>query len=228
MGHAQIYSTALEAVTDIPDGSVVMFGGFAGAGAPDDLFEALAEQGARHLTGISNHCGRGEAGLARLLLQGQIQKMVSTYAFHRDSYVFRRLYEEGKVELELIPQGTMAERIRAAGAGIPAFFTPTGAGTVVAEGKEVRWFGDREYILEEALHADYALIHAKKADRLGNLVYSKTGRNFNPIMAAAASIAIVEVEEIVEIGELDPEVIVTPFLYVDRLVEVGRREHGLE
>lgn len=221
MGRARIFSTPAEAVADIPDGAVVMFGGFAGAGAPDRLIEALADAGVRSLTGVSNHCGVGERGLARLLRQGQVRKMISTYAFHRDSYVFRRLYEEGKVELEMVPQGTLAERIRAAGAGIPAFFTPAGAGTVAAEGKEVRRFGGREHVLETALGADFALIHARKADRLGNLVYSKTGRNFNPIMAAAAGVTIAEAEEIVEAGELDPEAVVTPFVYVDRLVEVG-------
>jgi 3-oxoadipate CoA-transferase alpha subunit len=216
-----------EAVREITEGSTVMFGGFGGAGAPDRLIDALADFGVGSLTGIANHTGKGEGGFARLLLNGQIRKMIAAYPFHRNSHVFRQLYDDGKIVLEIVPQGTLAERIRVAGAGIPAFFTPTGAGTVVAEGKEVRRFGDRECLLEIALHADFALIHAKRADRLGNLVYSKTGRNFNPIMAAAARMTIAEVEEIVETGDLDPESIVTPFPHVDRLVEVGSHDHRI-
>jgi len=198
-----------------------MLGGFGGPGAPDRLIDALCETPVKDLTVISNHCGKGDVGLARLLADGHVRKMVSTFAFHRDAYVFKELYEKGEVELEMIPQGTLAERIRAAGAGIPAFYTPTGIGTVLSENREVRVFGDQEYLLEEALHADFALIHARKADPLGNLVYWRTARNFNPIMAAAARVTIVEVEEIVGVGQLDSEAIITPFLYVDYLVEVG-------
>ena len=227
MGKATIISNAKDAVKDIRDGSVVMLGGFGGAGAPDRLIEALCETSVRDLVVISNHCGKGDQGLARLLAEGHVRKMVSTYAFHRDAYVFRKLYEAGEVTLEMMPQGTLAERIRAAGAGIPAFYTPTGAGTVLTEDREVRKFDDREYLLETALHADFALIHAWKADGLGNLVYRKTARNFNPIMATAAGVTIAEAEEIVEVGKLDPEAVITPFLYVNRLVDVGRSDERL-
>lgn len=221
MGKASVVSSVEDVVKGISDGSTVMLGGFGGPGAPDRLIDALCETRVKDLTVISNHCGKGDVGLARLLAEGHVRKMVSTFAFHRDAYVFKELYEKGEVELEMIPQGTLAERIRAAGAGIPAFYTPTGTGTVLSENREVRVFGDQEYLLEEALHADFALIHARKADLLGNLVYWRTARNFNPIMAAAAQVTIVEVEKIVEVGQLNSESIVTPFLYVDYLVEVG-------
>ncbi|MFQ5896062.1 MAG: 3-oxoacid CoA-transferase subunit A [Nitrospinota bacterium] len=214
----KLYPSSAAALADLPDGAVVLVGGFGGTGLPENLLVALAEHGARELTIVSNHCGQGEGGLARLLRQGQVRKMVASYPFHRGSYVFRELYLAGKVELEQVPQGTLAERLRAAGAGIPAFYTPTGAGTVVAEGKEVRAFDGREHLLEYALPGDYALIRARRADPAGGLTYRGTGRNFNPVMATAARITVAEVEEVVEVGALDPEEVVTPGIYVDRVV----------
>lgn len=208
---------AIDAVSDIADGATVMISGFGTAGLPANLIDALVDQGARELTIVSNNAGNGDSGIAALLATGQVRKIICSFPRQTDSYVFDALYRAGEVELELVPQGNLAERIRAAGAGIPAFFTPTGYGTQLAEGKESRAFGDRGCVLEYALAADVALVAAKAADRFGNLVYNKTARNFGPIMAAAAGLTIAEVGAILE-TPLDPEVVVTPGIYVDRLV----------
>lgn len=224
---------AAEAVSAVEDGSTVLIGGFGTAGLPVNLVDALVEHGARDLTIVSNNAGNGDSGIAALLAAGQVRKVVCSFPRQVDSYVFDGLYREGSVELELVPQGTLAERLRAAGAGIPAFFTPTGYGTMLGEGKETRVFADRGYLLEHALPGDVALIAARSGDRLGNLVYNKTARNFGPIMASAARLTIAEVGTIVEVGALDPEAIVTPGIYVDRLVVaaprrsfVGQRGHA--
>jgi len=211
------------AVAGISDGATVMIGGFGRAGQPVELIDALIAHGASDLTVVNNNAGNGDTGLAALLAAGQVRKMICSFPRQSDSWVFDRLYREGKVELELVPQGNLAERIRAAGAGIGGFFTPTGFGTQLAEGKETRRIGDRDYVLEHPIHADAALISARAADRWGNLVYRETARNFGPIMAAAATTTIVQVDEIVELGTLDPETVVTPGLYVDRVVSVGER-----
>ncbi|MDQ1135909.1 3-oxoadipate CoA-transferase alpha subunit [Microbacterium sp. SORGH_AS 1204] len=211
------------AVADIADGATVMIGGFGRAGQPVELIDALIAHGARDLTVVNNNAGNGDAGLAALLAAGQVRKMICSFPRQSDSWVFDALYREGKVELELVPQGNLAERIRAAGAGIGGFFTPTGFGTQLAEGKETRRIDGRDYVLEFPIRADVALISARAADRWGNLVYRGTARNFGPIMAAAAVTTIVQVDEIVELGSLDPESVVTPGLYVDRVVAVGER-----
>ncbi|MBD8219387.1 3-oxoacid CoA-transferase subunit A [Microbacterium sp. CFBP 13617] len=211
------------AVAGISDGATVMIGGFGRAGQPVELIDALIAHGASDLTVVNNNAGNGDTGLAALLAAGQVRKMICSFPRQSDSWVFDRLYREGKVELELVPQGNLAERIRAAGAGIGGFFTPTGFGTQLAEGKETRRIGDRDYVLEYPIHADAALISARAADRWGNLVYRETARNFGPIMAAAATTTIVQVDEIIELGTLDPETVVTPGLYVDRVVSVGER-----
>ena len=212
-----------EAVSGISDGAVVMIGGFGRAGQPVELIDALLAQGAKDLTVINNNAGNGDTGLAALLAARRVRKMICSFPRQSDSQVFDALYRAGDVELELVPQGNLAERIRAAGAGIGAFFTPTGFGTALAEGKETREIDGRQYVLEYALPADVALISALHADRWGNLVYRKTARNFGPIMAAAAATTVVQVDEIVELGTLDPESVVTPGLYVNRVVAVGER-----
>lgn len=214
---------AADAVSGIADGSTVLISGFGTAGLPVNLIDALVDHGARDLTIVSNNAGNGDSGIAALLAAGQVRKVVCSFPRQADSYVFDSLYRSGEVELELVPQGNLAERIRAAGAGIPAFYTPTSYGTTLGEGKESRMFGDRGCVLEYALGGDVALVAAKSADRAGNLVYHKTARNFGPIMAAAAQLTIVEVGTIVAAGALDPEVIVTPGIYVDRLVLVPPR-----
>ncbi|CAN3702912.1 3-oxoadipate CoA-transferase subunit A [Microbacterium sp. MM2322] len=211
------------AVAGISDGATVMIGGFGRAGQPVELIDALIAHGASDLTVVNNNAGNGDTGLAALLAAGQVRKMICSFPRQSDSLVFDRLYREGEVDLELVPQGNLAERIRAAGAGIGGFFTPTGFGTQLAEGKETRRIGDRDYVLEYPIHADAALISARAADRWGNLVYRETARNFGPIMAAAAATTIVQVDEVVELGTLDPETVVTPGLYVDRVVSVGER-----
>jgi len=211
------------AVAGIADGATVMIGGFGRAGQPVELIDALIAHGARELTVVNNNAGNGDTGLAALLAAGQVRKMICSFPRQSDSWVFDRLYREGRVELELVPQGNLAERIRAAGAGIGGFFTPTGVGTQLAEGKETRRIDGRDYVLEYPIHADAALISARAADRWGNLVYRETARNFGPIMAAAAATTIVQVDEIVELGSLDPESVVTPGIYVDRVVAVGER-----
>jgi 3-oxoadipate CoA-transferase, alpha subunit len=212
--------SAAAAVADIPDGASVMIGGFGEAGSPIELIHALIEQGARGLTVISNNTGSGRVGLAALIAAGRVRKMICSYPRSANSVVFPELYRRGEIELELVPQGTLAERIRAGGAGIPAFFTPTAVGTVLAEGKETRAFDGRDYLLEHGLRADYALVRARAADRHGNLLYNKTARNFGPIMCAAAQTSIVQAETVVEPGAIDPEAVVTPGIFVDRVVHV--------
>jgi len=209
-----------EAVAGISDGSVVLIGGFGMAGMPVELIDALIRTDATDLTVVSNNAGNGDTGLAALLAAGRVRKMVCSFPRQSDSWVFDRLYRAGEIELELVPQGNLAERMRAAGAGIGAFFTPTGAGTPLADGKETREINGRTQVLEYPIHGDVALIKAHRADRLGNLVYRKTARNFGPVMATAASTVIAQVAEVVEIGGLDPENVVTQGIYVDRLVAV--------
>lgn len=213
----KVYPSAMEAIADIEDGATIMVGGFGLCGNPENLIRALHAKGVKNLTIISNNCGTDNEGLGILLAAGQVKKMISTYV--GENSIFERLYLSGELEVELIPQGTFAERIRAGGAGIPAFYTPTGVGTIVAEGKEVREFDGRLYVLERALTAPFALVKAWKGDRYGNLVYRKTARNFNPIMAAAARITIAEVEILVEPGEIDPDHVHTPGIYVQRIIK---------
>ncbi len=208
---------AADALADTRDGSVVMIGGFGAVGQPDFLVNALAEQGARDLTIVANNAGWSrETGIPRLMDLGRVRKIVCS--FPKGSPAFDDLMRAGKIELEIVPQGTLAERIRAAGAGIPAFFTPTGVGTQMAQGKEVRVFNGREYLMEEALHADLALVEAWRADRWANLAYRGSGRNFNPIMAMAAALTVAQVHECVELGDLEPDAVVTPGIFVHRLV----------
>ena len=214
---------AAAAVADIPDGATVMIGGFGRAGQPVELIDALIARGARDLTIINNNAGNGDTGLAALLATGGVRKIVCSFPRQSDSWVFDGLYRDGAIELELVPQGNLAERIRAAGAGIGAFFSPTGFGTELAAGKETRSIDGRDYVLEYPIRADFALISALKADRWGNLVYRKTARNFGPIMASAATTTIAQVDEIVELGSIDPEAVVTPGIFVNRVVAVGER-----
>lgn len=209
------------AVADIHDGATVMIGGFGHAGMPKALIDALIEQGATDLTIVNNNAGNGDTGLAALLAAGRVKKIICSFPRQSDSHVFDALYRAGKIQLELTPQGNLAERIRAAGAGIGGFFTPTGYGTQLAEGKETRLIDGRQYVLESPIHADFALIKALKGDRWGNLVYRKAARNFGPIMASAARCTIAQVDEIVPLGALDPEVIVTPGIFVQRVVQIG-------
>jgi 3-oxoadipate CoA-transferase alpha subunit len=209
------------AMAGIQDGAVVLIGGFGGAGQPNALIQGLIAQGARGLTIVCNNAGAGDTGIAALLAAGQVRKVVCSFPRQADSYVFDGLYRAGKLELELVPQGTLAERIRAGGAGIGGFFTRTAVGTQLAEGKEVRHIEGDDYILEAPIKADVAIIKAHRADRWGNLVYNKTARNFGPVMATAAKLTIAQVMEIVELGELDPEAIVTPGVYVKRVVKIA-------
>ena len=211
------------AVAGITDGATVMIGGFGRAGQPVELIDALIAHGAGDLTIVNNNAGNGDTGLAALLAAGRVRKIICSFPRQSDSWVFDGLYREGKIELELVPQGNLAERIRAAGAGIGAFYSPTAVGTQLAEGKETREIDGRTYLLESPIKADFALISALKADRWGNLVYRKTARNFGPIMATAATTTIVQVDEIVPLGSIDPENVVTPGLFVDRVVAVGER-----
>ena len=222
----KVRARAAEAVADIPDGAVVMAGGFGLCGIPEHLIAALRECGVGGLTAISNNAGVDDFGLGLLLQTRQIKKMISSYV--GENKTFERQFLDGELEVELTPQGTLAERIRAAGAGIPAFFTPTGYGTVVAEGKETREFDGRMYVLERALHADFALVKAWKADRHGNLVFRRTARNFNPMMAMAGKVTIAEVEEIVEPGELDPDTIHISGIFVQRVVLGTHYEKRIE
>ncbi|MCL6598108.1 CoA transferase subunit A [Alicyclobacillus macrosporangiidus] len=212
----KVFASAADAVRDIPDGATILVGGFGLSGIPENLILALRDQGTKDLTCVSNNCGVDDWGLGLLLQTRQIKKMVASYV--GENKTFERQFLTGELEVELVPQGTLAERIRAGGAGIGGFYTPTGVGTAVAEGKEVRVFDGREYVLERPIRGDFALIKGWKADRLGNVVYRKAARNFNPIMAAAGKITIVEVEELVEPGELDPDAIHTPSIYVQRIV----------
>jgi 3-oxoadipate CoA-transferase alpha subunit len=222
MSRVMILGSALEAVADTPDGATVLIGGFGAAGQPVALIEALLASEARDLTVVSNNAGNGDHGLAALIRDKRVRKIVCSFPRQSDSWHFDAAWRAGEIELELVPQGNLAERIRAAGAGIGAFFTPTGFGTALAEGKETRVIDGRGYVLEYPLRADVALIAAHRADGLGNLVYRKTARNFGPIMAAAAARTVVQVDEIVPVGALDPEHVVTPCLYVDRVVRVER------
>ena len=208
------------AVEGIQDGSVVLIGGFGGAGQPHELIDALIAQGARDLTIVSNNAGNGTTGIAALLQNGQVRKVICSFPRQTDSFVFDGLYRAGKLELELVPQGTLAERIRAGGAGVGGFYTRTAVGTPLAEGKEVRTIDGVDYVFELPIKADVALIKALVADRWGNLTYRKTARNFGPIMATAAKLTIAQVTEIVELGQIDPEVVVTPSAYVNRVVRV--------
>jgi len=213
--------TVAQAVADIPDGAVVMIGGFGEAGSPTELIHALIDHGAKNLTIINNNTGNGEVGLAALIGNGQVRKMICSYPRSSHSKIFPELYRAGKIELEIVPQGTLAERIRAGGAGVPAFYTATTVDTPLADGKEIRNIDGRDYVLEYGLKADYALVKCERADRLGNLTYNKTARNFNPIMCTAAGITIVQSKRIVTLGDLDPEAIITPGVFVDRIVEVS-------
>ncbi len=211
-------ASAEAALADVKDGATVMIGGFGNAGMPAELIDALIAQGARGLTIVNNNAGNADAGLAALLKAKRVRKILCSFPRQTDSWHFDALYRAGEIELELVPQGTLAERIRAAGAGIGGFYTPTGFGTKLAEGKETRRIGDRDYVLEYPIHADYALIKAHRADRWGNLAYRKSARNFGPIMAAAAKCTVAQVTEAVALGELDPEAIVTPGIFVKRIV----------
>ncbi len=222
----KIYPNADAAISDIPDGTTIMVGGFGLCGIPENLIDALHKKGVKDLTVISNNAGVTDFGLGRLLHTRQIRKLIGTYVGENDVLEKQALSRE--IELDLNPQGTFAERIRAGGAGIPAFYTPTGVGTVVGEGKEVREFGGRKYLLESALIADFALVKAWKGDRWGNLIYRKTARNFNPLMATAARTTIAEVEELVELGELDPDCVVTPGIYVKRIIRSVGAEKRIE
>jgi 3-oxoadipate CoA-transferase, alpha subunit len=209
------------AVGGIADGSTILIGGFGMAGMPVTLIDALIRQGARDLTVVNNNAGNGDTGLAALLAAGQVRKMICSFPRQSDSYVFDGLYRAGKIELELVPQGNLAERMRAAGAGIGAFYSPTGVGTPLAEGKEQRTIDGRDYLLEYPIKGDVALIGAYVGDRMGNLVYRKTARNFGPVMATAAALTIAEVRRVVEIGAIDPEAVVTPGIFVDRILDLG-------
>ena len=222
----KLVASAAEAIADIPDGAVLMSGGFGLCGNPENLILALRDKGVRDLTIISNNCGTDDCGLGVLLKQGQVKKMVSSYV--GENKTFERLFLSGELEVELNPQGTLAERIRAGGAGIPAFFTPTGYGTQVAEGKETREIGGRPCVLETALTADYTILRAWKGDTHGNLVFRYTAQNFSPMMAAAGRITIAEVEELVEPGELDPNHVHTPGIYVQRVIVGARYEKWIE
>lgn len=216
------YTSAAAAVADcedLRDGAVILIGGFGDAGVPERLIDAVRERSLSDLTIVSNNAGSGDYGLARLLASGCAARMVCSFPRSSGSVVFEELYEAGRIELEIVPQGTLAERIRAGGAGVPAFYTATGYGTPLAEGKDTREFDGRHYVMERAIRADVALIHAATGDRFGNLTYAKTARNFNPIMAMAARTTLAEVRTTVDM--VDPEVVVTPGIFVDRIVEVG-------
>jgi 3-oxoadipate CoA-transferase, alpha subunit len=228
VSRAAVLESTDEAVAGIEDGSTVLVGGFGLAGMPFDLIDALIRQGAKDLTIVSNNAGNGDVGLAALLAAGRVRKVVCSFPRQVDSYVFDALYREGKVELEVVPQGNLAERMRAAGAGIGAFYCPTAVGTPLAEGKEVRTIDGRAYLLEYPIRGDYALISAHRADPMGNLVYHKTARNFGPVMATAATTTIVQVDEVVPLGGLDPEAIVTPSIYVDRIIPVKTRHYTVQ
>jgi 3-oxoadipate CoA-transferase alpha subunit len=217
----KFFASAEAALADIADGSTIMIGGFGGAGMPVALIDALIAQGARNLTIVNNNAGNGDTGLAALIAAKRVRKILCSFPRQADSWHFDKAYRAGELELELVPQGTLAERIRAAGAGIGAFYTPTAFGTDLAKGKETRRIGDRDYVLEYPIHADYALIKADRADRWGNLAYRMTARNFAPVMATAAKCTIVQVRETLQLGELDPETVVTPGIFVKRIVKVG-------
>ncbi|WP_101949075.1 3-oxoacid CoA-transferase subunit A [Mycobacterium sp. 3519A] len=222
MSRTVICESAAEAVDGIRDGSTVLVGGFGMAGMPTTLIDALIEQGARDLTIVSNNAGNGDTGLAALLAVARVSKVICSFPRQSDSHVFDALYRRGEVALEVVPQGSLAERMRAAGAGIGAFYCPTGVGTLLAEDKEVRTIDGRDYVLEYPIRGDVALIGAHTGDRAGNLVYRKTARNFGPVMATAATLTIAEVSHVVDVGAIDPETVVTPGIFVDRILEVHR------
>ncbi|CAJ1000820.1 CoA transferase subunit A [Brevibacillus aydinogluensis] len=215
-----------QALAGITDGATIMVGGFGLVGIPEHLIMGLYEKGVKNLTVISNNCGVDDWGLGILLRNRQIKKMISSYV--GENKEFERQFLSGELEVELVPQGTLAERIRAGGAGIPAFYTPAGVGTPIQEGKEVRTFNGKEYVLETGLRADFALVKAWKGDKLGNLIYNKTARNFNPIMAAAGAITIAEVEELVDVGQLDPDAVHTPSIYVQRIIRCENYQKRIE
>ena len=219
------FPSVAKAVADIPDGATVMVGGFGASGSPIELIHALIDHGAKDLTVINNNTGNGEVGLAALIGNGQVRKMICSFPRSSQSKVFPTLYREGRIELEIVPQGTLAERIRAAGAGIPAFYTPTTVGTVLSEGKEQREFDGRPYILEPWLKADFALIKCEVADPLGNLTYNKTARNFAPLMCMAATTSIVQTRRLVARGDINPEQVITPGIFVNRVIEVAEPLH---
>jgi 3-oxoadipate CoA-transferase alpha subunit len=222
----KIVASAAAALADVADGATVMIGGFGTAGQPNELIDALLDQGARDLVVVNNNAGNGDSGLAALLAEGRVRKIICSFPRQTDSWHFDRLYRQGRIELELVPQGNLAERIRAAGAGIGGFFTPTGYGTELARGKETRFLDGRWQVFETPIHADLALIKAERGDRWGNLTYRMTARNFGPIMAMAARVTVATVHEIVELGALDPEAVVTPGLFVQRIVRVPRVKTG--
>ncbi len=222
----KLRTSVSEALADIHDGATIMIGGFGGAGQPAELIDGLIAHGARDLVIVNNNAGNGDTGLAALLKNGQVRKIICSFPRQADSQVFDGLYRAGKLELELVPQGNLAERIRAAGAGIGGFFTPTGYGTDLAKGKETREIDGRMYVFESPIHADFALIKAEQGDRWGNLTYRKTARNFGPIMAMAAKVAIASVHEVLELGAIDPEHVITPGLFVQRIVQVPRTATG--
>ncbi len=216
----KIVQSMAEALDGVRDGATILIGGFGSIGQPNALIYGLIEQGAKDLTVVANNAGVGHVGLARLMEVGRVRKIICSYPRTSDPVVFEALYREGKIELEVMPQGTMAERMRAAGAGIPAFYTPTSVGTLLAQGKEEREFRGRKFVLEEAFHGDVALVEAWEADRWGNLTYRSSARNFNPVMAMAAKLTIAQAQHIVELGAIDPEHVGTPGIYVDRVVHV--------
>ena len=215
----------VDAVSNIEDGASVAISGFGAAGSPVELIHALVDHGAKGLTIINNNAGNGEIGLAALIASGQVAKIICSYPRSAGSIVFPDLYRAGKIDLEVVPQGTLAERLRAAGAGIPAFYTPTSVGTPLAEGKELRKFGDKYYVLEHWLPADVALVKADIADRQGNLTYNKTARNFGPIMSMAADLTIVQARQIVNAGDINPEQVITPGIFVNQVVHIPNPEH---
>jgi len=216
----KIVGSAAEAVAGIFDGATIIISGFGEAGSPIELIHALIDQGARDLTIVSNNTGSGNVGLAALIEHKRVKKMICSFPRTANSTVFPELYRKGEIDLELVPQGTLAERIRAAGAGIPAFFTQTSVNTPLAEGKRLEVFGGKSYVMETAIHADFALVKCFKADRYGNLIYNKTARNFGPVMCTAATTTIVQAKQIVQLGEIDPECVVTPGIYVKHVVEI--------
>ena len=218
----KIVNSAAEAVSGITNGAIVMIGGFGEAGSPIELIHALIDHGAKDLTVVSNNTGSGHVGLAALIANKQVKKMICSFPRTANSTVFPELYSAGEIELELVPQGTLAERIRAGGAGIPAFYTPASVDTPLAKGKESRFFGLQEYVLEYGIKADFALVKCNQSDRYGNLVYNATARNFNPIMCTAATETIVQTKSIVDAGQIDPEVVITPGIYVKKVVEINR------
>jgi 3-oxoadipate CoA-transferase alpha subunit len=218
----KIVQSIAEALADVKDGATVLMGGFGAVGQPDELIEGLIEQGAKDLTVVANNAGAGKVGLAKLMEAGRVRKIICSFPRSAGSTVFEELYRAGKLELEIVPQGTLAERMRAAGAGIPAFYTPTGAGTKLAQGKEVREFGGRPHVMEHALKGDVALVEAWEGDRWGNLTYRESGRNFNPVMAMAADLTVAQVHHLRELGEIAPDHVHTPGIFVNRVVHVHR------